>query len=125
FRNEYFTVAYLARRSCFYDSVNHLVDKVIRQDEFEFDFGQKIHAIFPATINFGVALLPPMTAHIEYRHALHAELSQGFLYRFKSGRLNNRFKFCHLSILQYQSFIRPCWPSLPTSEARHQPNYLD
>ena len=60
-------------------------DAGVRQHNFEFDLGQKIDGVFAAAINFRVALLPAKAFHFGNRHALDAELGQGF---FTSSSLN-------------------------------------
>src|SRR5271169_17726 len=98
FGNENFSIADLSCTSALHDGINRSVDQVVRQNHFEFNLGHKVNRIFTATIDLGVALLPPMPAHVGYSHAINPKFRQSFLDRLKSGGLNDRFKFGHCGL---------------------------
>src|ERR1700730_16444878 len=88
-------IPYFPSGSRLYDGVNHRIHEIVRQHEFELDLGQEVHTVFTTAINLGVALLPAVPEHIGDGHAFHAQLGQHFLYRLKSGWLDNCFEFGH------------------------------
>ena len=45
-------------------------------DYLDLDLRQEPHGIFRATIDVGVALLPPVTLHLRDGHAVHADLRE-------------------------------------------------
>ena len=55
------------------------VDLAIGDDDFDFYFRQKIHGVFAAAVNFGVALLAAKTFYLGNRHSLDAQFRPALL----------------------------------------------
>src|SRR5947207_10038008 len=91
-----FSVADLAGLGCANDHAHRLVHHFISEHDFDFHFPQEIHGVFAAAVNLGVALLPPEALHFRHRHALDAELGQGFLHFLEFERLDDRFELFHV-----------------------------
>jgi len=51
----------------------------IRKDGFDFDFRKKIHGVFTAAINLGMAFLATETFDFADSHAEDADAVEGFL----------------------------------------------
>src|SRR6266852_3884487 len=68
-RHEYLAVADLTGARARGDDVHRLVGKIRRDRDFDSQLRQKIHDIFGAAIDFGVALLAAVTFDLGYGHA--------------------------------------------------------
>src|SRR3984893_19416606 len=72
-RHEYLPVADLAGAGAGGDDLNRLVGEIGRDRDFDPQFGQEIHDIFGAAIDFGMSLLAAITLDLGYRHAMDAD----------------------------------------------------
>src|SRR5258706_12874090 len=88
-------IANLARSGALHDRVNGGFDDFVVDNHFQLDLRQQVDRVFASAIGFGVALLPAMPAHLEYRHPINAHLRQGFFDVFEFGGLNHRFNLVH------------------------------
>ena len=71
------------------------VEILFRQHQLDFDFGQKVHRVFAATVDFGVAFLAAKTFDFGDGHALDADFAQGIFNFLQLEWLNDRFDFFH------------------------------
>ncbi len=60
----------------FSDGVNHRLNPAIRNCNFKFQLGQKIHHVFGASIQFSVTLLSAETPYFSDCHTLDSRLGQ-------------------------------------------------
>src|ERR1022692_552595 len=85
----------LARARRAQDGLHCFFHHRVRQNQLQLGLRDKVHAVLPAAVNLGVALLSPMPPHLEHGHALHANLLQRALHRFQLGVLDDRFNLRH------------------------------
>src|SRR5713226_9982879 len=93
--NEYFPVANFAGLGRADDRRHRRVHAVVRQDQFNFDFGQEIDRVFAAAVDLGMTLLATETLDFTHGHALDPRRAQGILHFFQLERLNDGFNFFH------------------------------
>src|SRR5690242_599956 len=55
------------------DRLDHAVGVLLGDGDLDADFRQKIHGVFGAAIDFGVALLPAVALDLGHRHAVDAD----------------------------------------------------
>src|SRR5258708_27814079 len=71
--HEDLAVANLAGAGARGDDVDGLVGEFRRNGDFDSKLGQEIHDVFRAAVDFGVALLAPITLYLADRHAMYAD----------------------------------------------------
>src|SRR5436190_4286793 len=91
-----FSIADLARLGGADHDGHRLVHHFVREHDFDFYLREKIHCVLAAAINLGMAFLAPKALHFRDRHALDAELGQGFLHFLEFERLDDRFELFHV-----------------------------
>src|SRR6267154_4466754 len=94
---EDFSVADISRRCRLQNGVDSGINQILRQHQLQLDFRKKIDRVFAASINLRVTLLTSVAANIGDGHSADSQFGKDFLDSFKSGRLNDRFQFCHHS----------------------------
>jgi len=94
-RNEDFPIPDFSRLGRRDDRFDRCVNAFLGQDQFEFQFGQEIHRVFAATVDFGVPLLPPKPFHLGDRHSVNPDVAESILHFVQLERLDDRFDFLH------------------------------
>jgi len=94
--DENFAIADFPGASGLDDGFNGIIYKIVHDDDFDFDFGKKIHRVFAAAVNLRMPLLATETFYFADRHALDAEAGQSFLDLFQLERLDDGLDFFHL-----------------------------
>ncbi len=92
-RDKYFAVTDLAGFSRLDDGLDGLRHLIVRQHRFDFNLRHKIHGVFAAAINFGVAFLSSKALHFGHGHAVDAEFAQGVFDFFELERFDDGFNF--------------------------------
>src|SRR6266516_7768698 len=82
-RHEYLAVADLTGAGTRGDDVNRLFGEVRRDRDFDSELGQKIHDIFGAAIDLGVALLAAVPLDLGHGHAGNPDRGEGLAYLVK------------------------------------------
>src|SRR5215831_17700687 len=77
------------------DRVDGLIDHIVGEHDLDFHFGKKIHDIFGAAVEFGVALLPAEPLGLGDRDALESDFLQGLLHLIQLERFDDGFDFFH------------------------------
>ena len=73
--------------------------RCVGDDHFDLDFGQQIHRVFAAAVNFGVALLPAAALGLDDGHPLDADFGQRVLHLFDAEWFDDGFYFLHVFML--------------------------
>src|SRR5439155_24375042 len=73
------------------DSFNH----VVSEDHLDLYLWNQVYGVLSSAIDFRVALLAPVSAHLEHGHPLHSDLVQRILDRFELRSLDDSFDFGH------------------------------
>ena len=71
------------------------IDNVVRYDNLNFHFRQKIHHILRTTVQLGMAFLAAKTFHLSDRHAGNTDFSQCFADIVQLEVFNNRINLFH------------------------------
>ena len=93
--NEHFTVTDFAGFGGFHDGGDGGFDEPVRENDFDFDFGQEVDGVLASAVDFGVALLASETFHLGDRHAFDADFGERFFHFLKFERFDDRFDFLH------------------------------
>ena len=72
---------------------------IVRDNQFDFYFGQKVHRIFTATVDFRMAFLAAETFDLAHGHAFDADLTEGILHFFEFEWFYNRVYFLHIFVV--------------------------
>ena len=96
---EHLAVANLPGPGGLGDGVNGGFHLRIGQHGFDFYFGEKIHRIFAAAINFRVPFLPAKTLDLGDGHSLDAQFVERLLDFIQLERFDDRFDFFHKSAI--------------------------
>ena len=94
-RDEHFAVADLAGLGGLDDARHGGVHLFVREDEFKFDLGQKVHGVFAAAIDFRVTILTTEALDFGDRHSLNADFAEGVFDLFKLEGFDDGFDFLH------------------------------
>ena len=94
-QDENFSIADLPSLGGLDDRFHRGRDLIIRQHEFKFDLGEKIHRVFAAAINFRVPLLAAEAFDFGDRHAFDADAGQCFFDLFQFERFDDGLNFFH------------------------------
>ncbi len=94
-RNEYFAITDFSGVGTFNDGFGHGGCVFIVDDDFQFHLGEKIHGVFTATVNLGMAFLAAESFDFRNGHSLNADFGESFLHFFKFEGFNNGFDFFH------------------------------
>src|ERR1043166_939784 len=108
-RNENLAVADLARARRRHQRTDDFVGPASRHYHLQLDLGQQVHLVLHAAIDFLVALLASVAAHLDHRHAVNADGLEGFLHFFEFVRLDDGFDLLHGSLRQASKL----YPSSP------------
>src|SRR4029077_15238820 len=87
--DEYLTVANLASLGGAADRLDNLVNVLFGDGDLDADFWQEVHRIFGAAIDFGMALLAPITLHFSNRHSVNANREKGVAHFVELERLDD------------------------------------
>src|SRR5947209_10335689 len=77
------------------DGFDGLVDLVGIDGDLDLDLGQETHGVFGAAIDFGMALLPPISLDFGYRETVNADGGQGVADFFQLEWLDDRHNNFH------------------------------
>ena len=99
-RYENLAVADLARAGNVGDGLDHLVDTVVVNREFELYLRKEINDVLSSSIKFSVAFLPPEALDLGHSDALYANFRQGLPDVVQLERLDDRGDHFHEE-LQY------------------------
>jgi hypothetical protein len=77
------------------DRVQNWLDQGVGQNDFQFDLGQQIRAVFAASVILGAAFLPPETFDFTDGHSSDAYVGQGIADFIEFEWFYNRFDFFH------------------------------
>src|SRR5262245_65812499 len=80
------------------DRVDRLLYHVVAEHELELHLGEKVHDIFGAAIELGVALLAAEALGLGHGDALEADFLQRLLHLIKLEGLDDRFDLFHCSL---------------------------
>ena len=94
-RDEDFAVSDLARLGGLDDGSGGRFHHGIAEDDFDFDLGQEVHRVFAAAVDFRVTFLAAEALDLAYRHALHADVGEGFFHFLQFEGFDDRFDFFH------------------------------
>ena len=83
------------------NGLNRLFLQIVVNHHLDLDLGKKIHGVFTAAVELGVALLAAVAAGLENRHAFNACFQQRILHRIQLGGLETASIF---SISRNSSF---------------------
>src|SRR6201996_3249905 len=72
------------------DGVDGLVDLVGGDRDLDLDLGQEAHRVFSTTVNFRMALLPPISFDFRHRETMNANGGQGIADFFELEWLDDR-----------------------------------
>src|SRR5581483_558304 len=97
-QHEDLPVADASRLGRFLDRLDHVRDLLVAHDDLELHFGEEIHDVFRATVELGVALLPPESLHLAHGDALHTDRGEALLYLIELEGLDDRFDLFHESL---------------------------
>ncbi len=92
-----------ARAGGFDDGVDGIVDLVLVQDEFDFDFREEVDRVLAGAVDFGLAFLAAEAFDLGHGHADDAEIGQGFFDFGELERFDNGFNFFHVRTLVEKS----------------------
>src|SRR5881398_1736575 len=88
-RHEYLAVADLAGAGTRGDDVNRLLGEVRRDRDLDSELGQKIHDIFGAAIDLGVALLAAVSLDLGHGHAADSDRGERLAHLVKFEGFDN------------------------------------
>lgn len=94
-KDENFTVTDFPRLRGANNGVNAGIHDIVGHHDFNFHLRQKIHHIFRATVQLGMAFLTPKAFHFGNRHTGNAYLSQRFTDVVQLEGFNNRINLFH------------------------------
>src|SRR5215469_13594531 len=77
------------------DRLHRAFDDSVFADHLDLHLGEKVHHVFGAAVQFGVALLPPESLGLHHGDALQADLVQRFLHLIQLERLDDRLDLFH------------------------------
>ena len=95
--NEDFSVADAPGLGGAPDGVDGLLDKILADHNLDFHLGEEIHDVFRATVQLGVALLPPEALGLGDGDALNPDFLKGFLHFVELEGLDNGLDLFHLT----------------------------
>src|SRR3984957_3367589 len=78
------------------DGLDHLIDHVGVDRDFDFQLRQKAHGVFGAAINLGVPLLAPVAFDFRHRQSVHPDGSQRVAHLLQFERLNHCHHYFHV-----------------------------
>src|SRR5262245_10067724 len=90
-----FAVAEFARARGFDDRFNRVFDDLFVDDDFDLQLRHEFDFVLAASINLGMAFLPPEAFYFTDRHSLHAERLQRVLDAFEQVGTDDRFYLFH------------------------------
>src|SRR5262245_54064876 len=93
--DEDLAVADLAGLGGSYDGLDDFADLVSRDGRFDLDLGQEADRVFGAAIDFGVALLTPVSFDLGDGHSEHSDRGQGVAHLVKLERLDDSHDDLH------------------------------
>ena len=71
------------------DGGDGILHPLVRQRHLDLELGQEGNGVFGAAIDFGMALLAAITAHLGHRHAVHADFGERQADAVQAVRLDN------------------------------------
>src|SRR6185312_14326141 len=77
------------------DRVDRLLDQIVRNHDFDFDLGQKVHDVLGAAIEFGVTFLPPEALGFRDGDALESNFLERFLHLVELEWLDDGLDLLH------------------------------
>jgi hypothetical protein len=77
----------------FHNCLHDQVCNVVWDDNVYLGFGEEVHHVFRATVEFGMAALSPKAPHLTDRHPLHASGVELLFDLVQLEGLNERFDF--------------------------------
>src|SRR5205807_331689 len=77
------------------DGGDSRIQLLVADDDFKFYFGQKVHRVFAAAVDFGVTFLAAKAFDLADGHAFDANASQGVFYFLKFEWFYDCFDFFH------------------------------
>src|SRR3982751_4705788 len=89
-RDEYLAVADLAGARARRDDLDGFVGKVGPDGDFDPQLRQKVHDVFGAAVDLGVALLTAVALDLGYGHAVNADRGQRLAHLVQLERFDNR-----------------------------------
>jgi hypothetical protein len=110
-RHKDFAIADFSGLGRFDDRNRGRIHAVIGEDDLEFDFGQEVHGVFTAAVDFGVAFLTTKAFDFGYRHAFNADFTERIFHFLQLEWFNYRFDFLH-------SMLGLVGPTTPLPPAR-------
>ena len=106
--DEHLSIADLACFGCIDDGVDRVLNSRVWHYEVDLEFGQEVHRVFAALIDFGMALLVTAPFDLSQRHSFESETIQGTFDFFQPKRLNNGLYLFHESSFAFsQSNVQP------------------
>src|SRR5882757_1545382 len=93
--DEDLSIADLAGLGGRHDRFDDFVDLIGRDCRLDLDLGQEAHGVFGAAIDFGVALLAPVSLDLGDGHPEHPDRGQGVAHLVKLERLDDSHDDLH------------------------------
>src|SRR5471030_190420 len=78
------------------DRLDHLIDEVRIDRDFDLQLGQKAHRIFCAPIDFGMAFLSAVALHFRHRQPVHANGGERVAHLLEFERLYHCHYYFHV-----------------------------
>ena len=101
--DEQFAVTDLAGVGGLGDRIQAGLDILVGDNQLKLDLGQKVHGVFAAPVNLGVAFLPAESLDFRHGHAFHANFGQCVPDFIQLERFNNCFDFFHNKSLNFHA----------------------
>src|SRR5688572_488588 len=80
-----------------HDRVHDLLDVFVFDDELDLDLGEKIHDVFGAAVQLGMALLPAEALDLEHGHPVDAQARDRVFHFVQLEGFDDGFDFFHPS----------------------------
>ena len=89
------------------DGIDGGLHAVFSDDELNFNFGEEVHGVFAAAIDFGVTFLATKSLDFGDRHAFESDFVQGVFDVLKFEWLDDCFYFFHVFVVEVNVYCLP------------------